>query len=159
MSAALSKPFIGLHWGHLELAIRGTAISGGTTSFLSEPVILRNMDGAGWWSRPILITIYLEYCFLVDRYSKEYPSLDYLVAEVNKSTGIRLFITALQARRNGLRVMPLFFFVWMKEHRVGKTIKSLIKVAVIVPKELSVIILNTIEIIIMFRSLLLKKLQ
>ena len=127
-------PLIGFEWGHVELAIRGAALAGGTTSVMSQPVIWRNAHSTGWWMRSDIIKQYVEYCSLIESYHERYPELAFPAAEVRKSGGVRLLLTILQARSNGFRELPLFLILWQEKYKVRKLVRMLIRVAFVLPQ-------------------------
>lgn len=131
---AVKEPLIGFEWGHVELAIRGAALSGGRTSVMSQPVIWRSAQSTGWWMRADMIKQYVEYCFLIKGYHERYPELAFPAAEARKSGGARLMLTILQARSNGFREMPLFLLLWIEKHGVGKPVRMLIRLSFLLPQ-------------------------
>ena len=126
--------FIGFEWAHVELAIRSAASTGGKTFVFSHPIIWRTTNSAGWWMRAEIVRVYVEYCFLVDAYHEKFPDCTFVQNEAQKSGGVRLFLTLLLARSNGLKELPSFVLLLQQKQKVSKTLRVLIRLSFLMPR-------------------------
>jgi len=135
------RPFCAMQWAHVEMALTVQGNSSTISMIYSMPEIIRIDNGEGWWTQPDIYQQYITYCDLLVVYNHRFKKLTYVVDELRKAYSIRLALMILQARKNNLKEVPLFFSNWIKKNCRWVVWRFVLRIALMMPKAVASILM------------------